>query len=147
MTRCIKTSKTNLWTYLNVSVPEDPCKSWNLVVALLRIGTFRSRPNQIGLDQCVRALITDFIWITSAKLRAGMTSPALFCVEHDCMLYCLVGRIFEQGTWPVSTRKLFRRVRIVPESDYYRRHIRLSACSCVATTGRISVKFNIEDFL
>jgi len=63
------------------------------------------------------------------------------------MLYSLIGRIFEQETWPVSTLKLFRRVRIFPKSAYYLRHIRLSACTSVAVTGRISVKFDIEDFL
>lgn len=87
MTRCIKTSKTSLWwSYLNISVPEDPCKSWNLVVLLLRIWTLRSRPNQTGPDQCVRALITDFI-SENQQLSHGQAwqLPPFFCVEHDCL--------------------------------------------------------------
>jgi hypothetical protein len=138
MTRCIKTSKTNLWSYLNVSVPEDPCKNWNLVVLLLRMGTFRSRPNQTGPDQCVRALMTDFI-LDNQQLSHGQAWQVAPCfVWNMIMLYSLIGRIFEQGTWPVSALKLFRRVRMVPKSDYYRRHIRLSAC--------ISVCYNWTDF-
>jgi hypothetical protein len=62
------------------------------------------------------------------------------------MPYSLIGRIFEQETWPYSTLKLFRRLRIVPKSAYYLRHIRLSACISAAVTGRISVKFDIEGF-
>jgi len=62
------------------------------------------------------------------------------------MLYSLIGRIFEQETWPVSTLNLLRRVRIVPKSADYLRRIRLSACISAAVTGRIYVKFDIEDF-
>jgi len=61
MTPCIKTSKTNLWWYyLNVSVPEDPCKSWNLGVFLLRIGTAKQAKPDRTRPVCW-ALITDFI--------------------------------------------------------------------------------------
>ena len=62
------------------------------------------------------------------------------------MLYSLIGRIFEQETWPPFSLKLFRRVNIVPKSAHYLRHIHLSACINAAVTGRISVKFGIEDF-
>jgi hypothetical protein len=147
MTRCIKTSKTNSWwSYLDVSVSEDPC-NWNLVALLLRTGTMRSRPNQTGPDQCVRALITDFI-PDNQQLSHGQAwqVPPCFVWSRLFMLYSLIGRIFEQETWSVSTLKLFRRVRIVPKGAYYLRHICLSACISAAVTGRIFAKFDIEDF-
>ena len=62
------------------------------------------------------------------------------------MLYSLISRIFEQETWPIFSLKFFRRVRIVPKSAYYIRHIRLTACINAAVTGRISVKCDIENF-